>query len=142
MKELNINYLRDGDLVIYNDRDVEFKHRSMSAFSNPRLIPMRTRYTYTLKPMEYKHGGFECFVVKHDEYYLVKTYCDHSGVEQQSQEYILLPKDVEREIEVLEQAWSTEAITKYVIYQENERGDMTKVSNQEIYNGIKIPEVI
>ena len=74
MKELNINYLNDGDLVIYQDSDVEVKHHSH--LHNARMVPQhRLPYNTPLPKMQYvvnkdTPNQIECAVVKtSDEQY-------------------------------------------------------------------------
>jgi hypothetical protein len=73
-QELNINYLSDGDLVIYEDADVEFKHHSH--LHNARMVPEhRLPYGISLPNMQYvvnkdSPNQIQCAVVKtSDEQY-------------------------------------------------------------------------
>lgn len=64
---LNIHKLSDGDLVIYHDGDVEFKHRSMSPYGSARLVPMGDTNRVPLDELEtmtHAHGGYRCYIVK------------------------------------------------------------------------------
>ena len=69
MQELNINKLNDGDLVIYEDLDVEFKHNSNKVHSSPSMCTNhRLPYGTKLKTFTHKvtMGSvyIKCFVVK------------------------------------------------------------------------------
>lgn len=54
MVELNINELHDGDLVVYSDRDVEFKHNSSKVHTSPRLVPDK-RLPLNVELKEFTH---------------------------------------------------------------------------------------
>ena len=71
MQELNINELNDGDLVIYMDLDVEFKHNSNKIHSVPAMMAdKRLPYGTELKDFSHKVTNpetgkvFYCFIVK------------------------------------------------------------------------------
>lgn len=71
MQELDINELSDGDLVIYMDLDVEFKHNSNRVYISPVMIAdKRLPYGTELKDFTHKvtnsENGkiFYCFIVK------------------------------------------------------------------------------
>jgi len=70
--ELNINYLADGDLVIYEDSDVEFKHKSNSFNSSRLVTEHRLPYGTILPDMKYvvnkgTEKELKCAVVKTDD---------------------------------------------------------------------------
>ena len=69
MEQLNISELSDGDLVIYADLDMEFKHNSDKCHTPPCLVPRRRLpFGTQLKPFTHfvttATGKLECFVVR------------------------------------------------------------------------------
>ena len=71
MQQLIVNELADGDLVIYEDLDVEYKHNTSKLHTAPTMIAdKRLPYGTQLKEMTHSvtnnttNKEFKCFIVR------------------------------------------------------------------------------